>query len=134
MSHNTYRARIAQGHEKEGRPGPQPGAANMRELVWDPELAAIAQMHADQCEFEHDCSECRQVDRFRVGQNLYSYKQTTRKAPVNWVKAVTSWYEEVEMFSKRKVREITIQNSSYAELLSRSRPSSSATRQGTTPS
>jgi len=101
--HNKYRARIAQGQERQGTPGPQPQAANMQELVWDPELATIAQMHADQCLFEHDCSDCRKVDRFRVGQNLYIYKQTIRPAPVNWVRAVTSWYEEVSMFSNKKV-------------------------------
>ena len=55
-AHNSYRAKIAQGKEMKGRPGPQPGAANMHELDWDPELAAIAQMHVDQCQFEHDCS------------------------------------------------------------------------------
>ena len=101
--HNKYRARIAQGQERQGAPGPQPGAANMQELVWDPELATVAQMHADQCLFEHDCSDCRKVDRFRVGQNLYIYKQTIRPAPVDWERAVTSWYEEVSMFSNKKV-------------------------------
>ena len=62
-THNNYRARIAQGKETKGRPGPQIGAKNMRELVWDPELAAVAQMHANQCQFEHDCSDCRRVSR-----------------------------------------------------------------------
>lgn len=31
--HNTYRARVAQGQETRGAPGPQPTAANMLELV-----------------------------------------------------------------------------------------------------
>ena len=31
--------------------------------VWDEELAAVAQAHADQCKFEHDCADCRRVDR-----------------------------------------------------------------------
>lgn len=31
--------------------------------IWDDELATVAQAHADQCEFEHDCSDCRRVDR-----------------------------------------------------------------------
>ena len=26
---------------------------------WDDELAAVAQRHADQCVFDHDCAECR---------------------------------------------------------------------------
>ena len=71
--------------------------------VWDTELARVAQVHADQCVFSHDCADCRRVDRFRVGQNLYIYKQTIRPAPVDWERAVTSWYEEVSMFSNKKV-------------------------------
>ena len=31
--------------------------------MWDDELAAVAQAHADQCQFEHDCAACRRVDR-----------------------------------------------------------------------
>ena len=29
----------------------QPPAADMMELSWDPELASVAQAHADQCKF-----------------------------------------------------------------------------------
>merc|ERR1712013_613325 len=42
--HNELRRRVAKGEE----PG-QPGAGDMRELVWDEELEAIAQRWADQC-------------------------------------------------------------------------------------
>ena len=45
--------------------------------IWDPELSVVAQAHADQCKFAHDCSDCRRVSRFGVGQNLYIYKQVT---------------------------------------------------------
>ena len=43
--------------------------------VWDAELSVVAQAHADQCKFAHDCADCRRVTRFGVGQNLYIYKQ-----------------------------------------------------------
>ena len=33
--HNQYRARVARGQESRGRGGPQPPAANMRQLVRD---------------------------------------------------------------------------------------------------
>ena len=36
-------------------------AANMVFMEWDDELAEVAQAHADQCDFEHDCNECREV-------------------------------------------------------------------------
>ena len=31
--HNVYRSQIAMGQERRGRPGPQPPAANMRQMV-----------------------------------------------------------------------------------------------------
>lgn len=102
-SHNRYRAQVARGEEKRGRPGPQPPAANMKLLEWDQELATVAQRHADQCVFAHDCSDCRKVDRYGTGQNLYIYKQTLRLGATNWAKGITDWYEEVTLHSNKKV-------------------------------
>lgn len=31
---------------------------------WDDELALVAQGHADQCIFEHECSDCRRVCKY----------------------------------------------------------------------
>uniref|UniRef100_A0A2D0PCB9 U10-Eretoxin-Ek1ar_1 n=1 Tax=Eresus cinnaberinus TaxID=175337 RepID=A0A2D0PCB9_ERECI len=42
--HNDYRAKVAAGQETEA--GGLPPAANMLEMVWDDELAAVAQKHA----------------------------------------------------------------------------------------
>jgi len=52
--HNQMRRRVAKGLEWRGSPGPQPPAANMRQLQWDDELALMAQTHANQCIFGHD--------------------------------------------------------------------------------
>ena len=80
--HNEFRRKVANGEEMRGDPGPQPSASNMREIVpswfiekiqnplirylffqiWDEELATLAQVHAQQCVFEHDT--CRDVRRF----------------------------------------------------------------------
>jgi len=102
--HNRYRALVARGEERRGAPGPQPGAANMRQMVWDAELSVVAQAHADQCKFAHDCSDCRRVSRFGVGQNLYIYKQSLRKPDNNWEAGIRDWYEEVTLFSKDHVK------------------------------
>ena len=52
---------------------PKLKTVNLRPLLqtWDNELATVAQRHADQCNFAHDCSDCRKVDRcVPVGDNL----------------------------------------------------------------
>ena len=43
------------------------------------------------------------LSRFGVGQNLYIYKQSLRRAETDWEKAVEDWYDEVTLFSSAKV-------------------------------
>ena len=43
------------------------------------------------------------IERFGVGQNLYIYKQSIRLPPKDWERAVTDWYDEVALFSNKKV-------------------------------
>merc|ERR1719228_2157842 len=50
--HNDLRRKVAKGEQKV--PPQQPSASNMRKLIWNEELAAIAQRWADQCDFNHD--------------------------------------------------------------------------------
>jgi len=102
--HNELRSEIANGRERRGKPGPQPPAANMEQMEWDEELARVAQRHADQCVFAHDCSKCRKIPRFVVGQNLYIYKQSRKSATTNWTRSITDWYDEVELFGKERVK------------------------------
>ena len=47
----------------------QPPAGDMMELTWDPELARVAQARADSCVFQHECSDCRRVRRFKADLN-----------------------------------------------------------------
>ena len=68
--------------------------------TWDPELEAIAQRHADQCVFEHDCYLCKSTDRFRgVGQNLY----VKGGARLNISRAIVAFYNEVLLFNSADV-------------------------------
>jgi len=101
--HNRYRSLIARGLEDRGRAGGQPSGANIRQMYWDGELSRIAQMHADQCKFQHDCTECRKTERFGVGQNLYIYKQSVAAPANDWEQAVTDWYEEVTEFHNKNI-------------------------------
>lgn len=59
--HNKFRNKIAAGDELEKYGFPP--ASNMMQFVWDKELEQVAQKHALQCVFEHDCNECRQVGK-----------------------------------------------------------------------
>jgi len=99
--HNKYRSLVARGQEDRGTTGGQPSGANILQMTWDTELSSLAQAHADQCKFAHDCTECRKTERFGVGQNLYIYKQSVAAPANDWDNAVTDWYEEVNDFSNK---------------------------------
>ncbi|KAH9520665.1 Peptidase inhibitor 15 [Dermatophagoides farinae] len=93
--HNYYRNLIASGNESTLG---FPSAANMLTLEWDDELAYVAQKHANQCRFEHDCYDCRRTERYPVvGQNLYIYRTTRSKADPDWRKVIREWYEEIKI-------------------------------------
>ena len=89
--HNRLRSRVAVGSTN------QPSAADMMELRWDDELASVAQGHADNCLFVHDCSDCRKIPRFRVGQNIYRAKDYRFESP-QWRQVIDSWFSEINLF------------------------------------
>jgi len=89
--HNRLRSKVAMGNTN------HPSASNMLELQWDDELAVLAQRHADQCKFVHDCSDCRRVARFRVGQNLLRDRSISSERP-DWRFTVNSWFREIENY------------------------------------
>ena len=71
QEHNRARQMLALG-----KVAGQPAAMNMREMVWDEELARIAQRWADQCMPGHDHRRnvgkgCRLVLRIGISQILY---------------------------------------------------------------
>ncbi|XP_064087362.1 uncharacterized protein LOC135202017 [Macrobrachium nipponense] len=102
--HNRLRSRVATGQERRGSPGPQPPAANMMLMEWDEELARVAQSHADQCIFMHECSACRRVSRFGVGQNLFTSAQIKRDNTIEWSVVINTWYNEVDIFNSNHIR------------------------------
>ena len=103
-AHNTRRSFVANGFEKRGNPGPQPPAANMQLLVWDNELAEIAQRWAIQCVYSYDG--CRHVDRFPVGQNGLGVR-TTGNLTTKPSEIVEYWYDEVQNMDRNQVPRLT---------------------------
>lgn len=95
--HNSFRDKIASGAELEKFNFP--ASSDMLVMSWSPELAEIAQKHANRCLFEHDCNDCRRIDEYSVGQNLYqirrSYWRQNRHFAANWSRAITAWYDEI---------------------------------------
>ena len=89
--HNRLRSLVARGGTR------QPPAADMRELEWDEELARVAQARADSCEWGHECRDCRRVDRFRVGQNIFRARDT-RLEPPEWAHVIRSFFSEIDLF------------------------------------
>jgi len=103
--HNELRRKVAKGEE-----AGQPGASNMRELVWDEELEAIAQRWADQCTSAqaHDKPKNRRLlDGTSVGQNVgraWNFAQWNEDQLTEQnVKRVQSWYNEVSLFNSASI-------------------------------
>ncbi|CAL1261178.1 unnamed protein product [Larinioides sclopetarius] len=106
--HNEYRNRVALGKEHRAIGGSLPKAGGMLQMVWDDELAVVAQKWAENCNFNHDCNDCRAVEHFAVGQNLvlqtamcqgYGCREDTQTEP-NWQKMIKGLYEEVTYYHK----------------------------------
>nr|XP_031849264.1 venom allergen 5-like isoform X2 [Nomia melanderi] len=89
--HNRLRQLVALG-QIHG----QPGAANMREMVWDDELANVAQRWADRCAEFHDSF------RHVLGQNSARTWTTRSPGPYDdqpeWRQRISDWFKEVQHY------------------------------------
>ncbi|XP_019894450.1 venom allergen 5 isoform X2 [Musca domestica] len=92
--HNRLRQTVATGRY----PG-QPAAENMREIVWDDELADRAQKWAENCQFRHD--PFRTINRFTMGQNLAIIWSTAPLDPDDgdFPSRIQNWFNEVQKYS-----------------------------------
>ncbi|XP_055693779.1 venom allergen 5-like [Lutzomyia longipalpis] len=89
--HNFYRSRIA----KAGESG-VPGAAKMEKMVWNNDLAYVAEQHAKHANFQHD--DCRSFTTFpNSGQNLASGSSSAPFSSLvdNIQTHIDLWYGEV---------------------------------------
>lgn len=98
--HNNLRAKVARGEEAQGNPGPQPPAADMRELVWNNQLAEVTEAWAKQCKQAHDQPGARKIcsRNYYVNQNLHFYYGFSPE--VDWDHAINDWYIEVKDLPK----------------------------------
>lgn len=105
--HNTLRAKVANGMEETGDEGPQPSGSDLRQLVWNEELAQVAQALASQCRRGHDGSNQRRIcsRSYAVGQNIF--RQWSFNSESVWDSAVQAWYSEVRYMPNTYVEKFT---------------------------
>lgn len=99
--HNKYRSLVAKGWLRGYKP-----AANMYELVWDDELAEVAQALADRCgDMSHDLASARFTRRFKLtGQNLATEHRSNQVMAANWVRFVDRWFKEHINYPPQQVK------------------------------
>ena len=70
-------------------------ASNMRKLVWDNELEAVAQRLAEQCNDDSHDTNRKKLDGTEVGQNKFGLVTASFPSGIQHVqKAVQSWYSD----------------------------------------
>ncbi|XP_063706165.1 venom allergen 5-like [Culicoides brevitarsis] len=88
--HNRLRQKLALGQIYN-----QPQAANMQVLVWDDELANVAQRHANGCEYYHN--PYRHISRFYVGENIARIWSSDTPHG-NWKYIIDKWFGEYSIY------------------------------------
>ena len=74
-----------------------PSASDMRVISWDIGLSRLAQRRAENCQFAHDCANCRVLVNNRsisVGQNAYMAFFKPTNQVTFWTGVVKSWTDE----------------------------------------
>nr|QBH70090.1 CreCAP-ShK4 [Colubraria reticulata] len=88
---STERNEIVHQHN-EARRHVYPSATDLTPLMWNAELAAVAQKWAKQCVFGHDEERSVPSLGMSVGQNMAANHK-------NWQLAIQGWHDEVDMYN-----------------------------------
>ncbi|KAL1481180.1 hypothetical protein MTO96_034615 [Rhipicephalus appendiculatus] len=103
-THNRYRSMVAMGKLTKF-----PTATNMQQLLWDEELASVAQAKADQCtnahgELAHDSASDRFTTKFKsVGQNLAFRRSSASFEGTDWPGQIKAWFDEYDHYPPASV-------------------------------
>ncbi|KAH6932423.1 hypothetical protein HPB50_005647 [Hyalomma asiaticum] len=104
-THNQYRSMVAMG-----KLASFSTATNMRELLWDDEVASVAQAKADQCtnargKLDHDKAADRFTTKFKsVGQNLAFRRSSASFKGPDWPGQIKAWFDEYYHYPPEAVK------------------------------
>ncbi|KAL7631363.1 UNVERIFIED_CONTAM: hypothetical protein RMT77_018330 [Armadillidium vulgare] len=101
--HNSLRNEFATGKAASENNLFFPTAANMEEIVWDEELANMAEAKVKRCSMEPTCDKCRQTMHFRnVGENLFkmtsSVEVNKSNNEISLEMAMENWSNEKKLY------------------------------------
>lgn len=94
--HNRYRSKIAIGNATG-----LPTAADMLEVEWDDELAAVAQAHANLCGIHSFCGPCAKIEKFPYVTAMSLWRPTNSEdTNRDWERYFQYMYEDVRNVSR----------------------------------
>lgn len=102
-AHNTKRNRVAMGQEP-----PFLSAQRMAQMVWDDQLAFLAELNTKSCMIKHDA--CRNTPTIRYsGQNLASMGTTGAHFNGTYVidQSINMWYNEFSYATPADIGNLT---------------------------
>ncbi|XP_029720202.2 antigen 5 like allergen Cul n 1 [Aedes albopictus] len=100
--HNNYRNQVAKGELNW-----LPTASNMVTMDWDDDLAYLAELNADRCEFEHD--QCHNTKKYpNSGQNIASWATSGDSYEVkDTIKTlIQEWWDERHFAGPKLVKKL----------------------------
>ncbi|KAK8776849.1 venom allergen 5-like [Amblyomma americanum] len=112
--HNHWRGVVARGEQNatwKQRGNRYAPARNMLKLIWDNELASVAQARADQCTDAHGSIDTNDyLKRFTTKFNFTGENQAVRLSNVsftgrNWSGMIFTWYSEIRYYPTDHIME-----------------------------
>ncbi|XP_019548922.2 venom allergen 5-like [Aedes albopictus] len=100
--HNNYRNQVAKGELSW-----LPSASNMVTMDWDDDLAYLAELNANRCEFEHD--KCHNTKKYpNSGQNIASWGTTGDSYDVKETlkTMVQEWWDERHFANPKLIKKL----------------------------
>ncbi|XP_044755354.1 venom allergen 3-like [Coccinella septempunctata] len=119
-AYNSLRNYVASGGFINETNSSFPESSKMNMLRWKEELSQIAQRWADQCPTEEN-DECRDIQDFRVGQNIFSLDIPSKDELPQFTQIFTKiWFEGLKQLSLKNLIEFDNSSSWKSKIFTQS--------------